>query len=118
IDACVLGGSGDPVSYPFYMPGSNRAIRQVELFLSSNGSASTLKTYQLQLTAKLDGFNGTLLGTSIVNVTLTGRNSQLLQTAFRFASPFGSGNSHTVAYELKILSNPDGATISYNTGPC
>ncbi|MGE0555179.1 MAG: Ig-like domain-containing protein [Gemmatimonadales bacterium] len=119
LNACDLGGSGDPVAYPFWTPGSNKAVRQVELYLSSNGAANTPTTYRIRLTAKLDGFDQPVAASSTVDVTLTGKNSQWLPTVFRFASPLVSGNRNTeVAYELQVLSNPDGATLSYNTGPC
>lgn len=119
VNSCAPGGSGDPVTYPFWIPGTSKSVQQVQLYLSSNGAANTPKTYRMQLTAKIDAFANPVVATSTVDVTLTGKTSQYLPTQFRFNTPIVSGNPNKeIAFELTVLTNPDGATISYNTGPC
>jgi hypothetical protein len=115
---CPVGGSGDEFQYPFVVPGSQRSVRQMELFLSSNGAASSPKTYQVRAEARANSATGAVLASSTVNVTLTGRNAEWLPTAFRWNAPITSGRNTNLFVTLTLLNNPDGAKVSYNTGPC
>lgn len=119
MNSCPVGGSGDPLTYPFYFGGSNsKQVKQVELYLSSNGAANTPKTYQVELQARLNSFGNPVVASVVVPVTLTGKTSQALPTAFRFPTAITSANSDKVAFSFRVISNPDGATLFYNTGPC
>jgi hypothetical protein len=102
----------------FFIPGSNKDVTQVELYLSSNGSANTPRTYLLALDARLNSFGNPVVATAQVPVTLTGKTSQALPTAFRFSLPIDSKSSDKIAFTFRVLGNPDGAGVFYNTGPC
>jgi hypothetical protein len=119
VNSCAPSGSSDPVTYPFWIPGTVKQVRQVQLYLSSNGPVNTPTTYRIQLRARIDSYNRPVVASSTVDVTLTGSTSPYLPTQFRFPTPIVSGTpSKEIAFELAVLSNPDGATISYDTGPC
>ena len=119
MNSCPLGGSSDPLIYPFYFGGSNsRQVKQVELYLSSNGAANVPKTYTIALDARLNSFGNPVIATAVVPVTLTGKTSDALPTAFRFPTAISSANSDKIAFTFRIISNPDGASIFYNSGPC
>lgn len=126
---CAPGGSGDPFNDPskpfaFYIPevGNNRVIRQVSLWVSSAGKANMPSPYQLRLTLRrntFDPLSPNFSQSSVASVLLRGNNSENKLVTFVFNPPIAdaSGNN-TLTLRLEALTNPDGAKLSFNTGPC
>ncbi|MBA3853527.1 MAG: hypothetical protein C0503_03870 [Gemmatimonas sp.] len=132
INSCPLGGGRDPINDPsrpfgFWVPGPANGItmREVDLYFGASGKANAPTTYQIALiTRRGGGFLGPVVDTTIVPVELRGNASENKRATFRLRNPIvgRSGNAssaaNAVAMRLVVISNPDGATLNFNTGPC
>lgn len=125
---CATGGSGDPIndpnkSFAFWIPnpGNNKTIKEIQLYFSSAGKASSPTPVQIQLTTQVGTFDPAVSVpvATTTTVMLRGSNSETKMATFALSQPIvGSGNGPNVMIRLAVLSNPDGATISFNTGAC
>jgi hypothetical protein len=112
-------GARDDLSRAFYHPKyPGRSLKQVELYLSSNASTNSATPYIIQLIAKAGGFNGAVIGTSTDTVYLRGSASQNLLTNFVFAGTPAVQRNSTVTFQFNVLSNPNGAALTFNVGSC
>jgi hypothetical protein len=135
LNACPVGGSGDPINDPskpfaFYVadPGAGKSIREVQLFFSSTGRANSPTSYPIEITLSRGTFD--LAGSSqpVVKdtalVMLRGNNSESKMATFAFAAGAVQGVANggpgvqPVMMRLRVLENPDNTTITFNTGPC
>jgi hypothetical protein len=130
LNSCEPGGSGDPINapgktYAFYIPnpGNNKTIREIQLYLSSNGKANTPTQYEVQLTTQMGTFDPAV-STPVPTTTtvfLRGNSSEKKLTTFVLPTPIvgsAGGSAPDVMIRLEILNNPDNATINFNTGEC
>jgi hypothetical protein len=128
LDQCLPGTSGDPIndaskSFAFWLPnpGANKTYREIQLFFSSAGRANNPTPVQIQLTTQVGTFDPAVAPTNTAAITLLlrGSNSESKQGTFVLPAPIvGAGGGPKVMVRLKVLSNPDGATINFNTGAC
>ena len=130
LNACGPGGSGDPFTdssspFAFYIPdpGNGKTIRQVQLYVSSAGKANAPSPYQLRLSIQRKSFNPLVSAPvyTTANVFLRGNNSEAKMVTFTLASPIVGANGPSAAavmMRLEAVTNPDGAKLSFNTGPC
>jgi hypothetical protein len=131
-NSCPVGGSRDPINDPskpfaFWVPGpSNGAVmREVDLYFGASGKANRPSDYQIGLvTRRSNGFLSLFADTTIVTVELRGSASENKLATFRLNTPIigsagnSSSNANAVAMQLIVLTNPDNATVNFNTGPC
>ncbi len=130
LNACAPGGSGDPFTdasspYAFYIPdpGNNKTIKQIQLYVSSAGRANAPSPYQLRLSLQrgtFDALSSPPVYTT-ANVFLRGSNSEAKVVTFTLATPIVGANGQSaraVMLRLEAVTNPDGAKLSFNTGPC
>jgi hypothetical protein len=130
LNSCAPGGSGDPFNDPtkpfaFWIPdpGNGKVIKQVQLYISSAGQANAPAAYQLRLSTQRGTFDQ---GVSVPvyttsNVFLRGNNSEAKMVTFTLATPIVGANGSSakpVMMKLEAITNPDGAKLSFNTGPC
>jgi hypothetical protein len=119
VDCLPSNGSGDALSHGFYIPKyPGTSLSQVDVYLSSNASASTPTPYTIQLIAKLNGFDGQQIGSSTETVYLRGASSENLPTHFVFGTLPSVSKRSTVTFQFNVLSNPNNATLTFNVGSC
>ena len=130
LNACAPGGSGDPFTdpanpYAFWIPdpGNGKTIKQIQLYVSSAGKANAPSPYQLRLSIQRATYDGTVSAPvyTTANVFLRGSNSESKVVTFVLASPIVGANGSSakaVMMRLDAMTNPDGAKLSFNTGPC
>lgn len=131
-NSCPVGGSRDPINDPskpfgFWVPGpaNGTVMREVDLFFGASGKANSPSDYRIALiTRRSNGFLSLFADTTIVTVELRGSASENKRATFRLNTPIlgstgnSSSNANAVAMRLAVLSNPDNATVNFNTGPC
>jgi hypothetical protein len=130
LNACAPGGSGDPFTesaspYAFYIPdpGNGKTIQQIQLYISSAGKANAPSAYQLRLSIQRATYDATVSAPVYTTSTvfLRGSNSESKMVTFTLASPIVGANGSSakaVMMKLEAITNPDGAKLSFNTGPC
>jgi hypothetical protein len=130
LNSCLPGGSGDPINasgktfaFWFPAPSGNKTVKEIQLFFSSAGKANSPTPYTIQLTAQANTFNplANVAVTTTANVFLRGNNSENKAVTFVVPSlglPSGDTKLNAVTVQLNVLTNPDGSTINFNTGPC
>jgi len=132
INSCPIGGARDPINdpskpYGFWVPGpgNGQTMREVDLYFGASGKANKPTDYRIALiTRRGAGFLSLFADTTINTVELRGNASENKLATFRLRTPIlgGTGNASTsanaVAMRLVVLTNPDGATVNFNTGPC
>jgi hypothetical protein len=112
-----LLGIGDDLSRAFYFPNyPGQTLKQVDLYLSSSALPKTPVPYTIQLVARSGGFNGPVLGTSTVTVTLRGITFQNVRTHFVFPGEPAVQRNGTVTFQFNVLSNPNRARLAFNIG--
>jgi hypothetical protein len=113
-------GAGDELSRAFYLPNfPGTSLSQVNLYLSANAhDDDDPAPYTIQLIAKAGGFNGPVIGTSTVTVTLRGDADENKLTQFAFAGTPPVSRSSTVTFQFSVLSNPNRAKLTFNVGSC
>jgi len=112
-------GNGDELSRAFYWakPGSNKVLKQVTLYLASNDPANIPTPYVIQLQASAESYGATPFATSTQTVYLRGSASQNLATQFVFPTTSFPNGTKNVAFQFKVLSNPNGAKLYFAKGP-
>jgi hypothetical protein len=112
-------GNGDELTRAFYWakPGSSKTLKQVTLYLASNDPANIPTSYSIELKATDGAYNGTLIGTSTQTVQLRGSASQNLATQFTFSNVSLPSGNKNVAFQFRIVSNPNGAKLYFAKGP-
>ncbi len=130
LNQCAPGGSGDPFNDPsnpfaFYIPdpGNGKTIRQIQVYISSAGKANAPSPYALRLSVQRATYDPAISAPwyTTANVFLRGNNSESKMVTFTLASPIVGANgssSKAVMMRLDAMTNPDGAKLSFNTGPC
>ena len=128
LNQCPPGGSGDPINaagktYALYIPnpGRNKTIREIQMYLSSTGKANVPTPYQIALTTQMGTFDPAVSPpiSTITTVGLRGNNSESKLTTFVLSTPIvGSPGGPDIMIRLNVLTNPDGSTITMNTGEC
>ena len=130
LNACAAGGSKDPVNdaskpYAFWIPdpGNNKTIRQVQLYFSSTGNAKDPTPYEIELSYQRATFDPNVAIPVVTRATvmLRGNNSENKMATFALAQPIvgaSGASAKAVAMKLRVLTNPDNTTITFNTGPC
>jgi hypothetical protein len=116
LDCLPSPGSGDELIYPFYAKRPGKTLQQVTLYMSANDPANMPTPYSIQLIVGADSY-GSTLATSTQTVLLNGVSSQNLPVNFTFPNT-SLGNAQDITFRFNVLSNPDGARLTYNTGPC
>jgi hypothetical protein len=116
LDCLPSPGSGDDLTHPFYAKRPGKTLQQVTLYLSSNDPANVPSPYTIQLIVGSDSYNSTI-ATSTQTVLLSGASSQNLPVNFTFPNT-SLGTAQNTTFRFNVLSNPDGARLTYNTGPC
>jgi hypothetical protein len=109
-------GSGDDLAFPFYAKRPGKTLQQVTVYLSANDPANVPTPYTIQLIVGSDSY-GSTLATSTQTVLLNGASSQNLPVNFTFPNT-SLGTATNTTFRFNVLSNPDGARLTYNTGPC
>jgi hypothetical protein len=112
-------GNGDELSRAFYWtkPGAAKTLKQVTLYLASNDAANVPTPYVIELQASADSYGATPFATSRQTVYLRGSASQNLATQFVFPTTAFPSGAKNVAFQFKILSNPNGARLFFAKGP-
>jgi hypothetical protein len=128
LNACPVGNSSDPINdpskpYAFWMPnpGLGSSINEVDLFFSASGKANRPSDYRIALVTRLGGFNQATLDSTVVSVELRGSASEAKRATFRLDTPVVGSNGRSapaVTMQLIVLTNPDNATVRFNTGTC
>jgi hypothetical protein len=116
LNCAPTSGSGDDLTFPFYAKRPGKTLKQVTLYLSSNDPHNAPTAYTIQLIAGADSY-GSTLATSTQTVLLNGASSQNAATNFIFPST-ALGNAQNITFRFNVVSNPTGARLTYNTGPC
>jgi len=127
VNSCPVGGSGDPINglFAFYLPnpGPNRTIESVQLYFSATGKANQPSLYELELTTQSGTFDPSVSVpvATRASVVLRGNASEAAPATFTLSQPIqgvAGGNRPPVMVRLRVLNNPDNATVRFNTGPC
>ncbi|HXI21864.1 MAG TPA: hypothetical protein VNH46_12290, partial [Gemmatimonadales bacterium] len=113
VDCAPAQGNGDELSRAFYVNKLGKTIKQVTLYLASNDPANVPTPYQIQLIASPDSYGATPIGTSTVTAVLRGSASQNLATRFVFPSTPIPPGTKNVAFQFRVLSNPNGAKLYF-----
>jgi hypothetical protein len=116
LNCAPTSGSGDDLTIPFSAKRPGKTLKQVTLYLSSNDPHNAPTAYTIQLIAGADSY-GSTLATSTQTVLLNGASSQNAATNFIFPST-ALGNAQNITFRFNVVSNPTGARLTYNTGPC
>jgi hypothetical protein len=109
-------GSGDDLTHPFYARRPGKTLKQVTLYFSANDPANVPTPYTIQLIVGSDSYASTI-ATSTQTVLLNGASSQNLPVNFTF-SDVDLGTAQNTTFRFNVITNPDGARLTYNTGPC
>ncbi len=109
-------GNGDELTRAFYVNKLGKTIKQVTLYLASNDPASGPTPYTIQLQASAESFGATPFGTSTQNVILKGQAGQNLPTNFIFPNSAIPNGTKNVAFQFKVLSNPNNAKVFFARG--
>jgi hypothetical protein len=109
-------GSGDDVAFPFYAKRPGKTLQQVTVYMSANDPANVPTPYTIQLIVGSDSY-GSTIATSTQTVLLNGASSQNLPVNFTFPNT-SLGTATNTTFRFNVISNPDGARLTYNTGPC
>jgi len=111
-------GNGDELSRAFYWskPGKYKTLKQVTLYLASNDPANVPTPYTIQLLASADSYGATPFATSTQTVYLRGSASQNLATQFVFSPTAFPNGTKNVAFQFRVLSNPNGARLYFANG--
>jgi len=119
LNCAPSAGNGDELSRAFYWakPGNNKALKQVTLYLASNDPANIPTPYVIQLQASAESYGATPFATSTATVYLRGNASQNLATQFVFPTTSIPNGTKNVAFQFKILSNPNAAKLYFAKGP-
>jgi hypothetical protein len=130
LNVCAPGGAKDPINdpskpYAFYIPdpGNGKTIRQIGLYFSSQGRANQPTEYEVELTTQRATFDPavSLPVATRARVNLRGNNSEDKLATFTLTQPIvgASGSSaRAVMVRLRVVDNPDGATLTFNVGGC
>ena len=129
LNSCPVGGSGDPINdptkpYAFYMThkGGPKTLKTVQLFFSATGKANVPSTYNIELVTVRGTFNPLAAGaapdTTVVPVVLRGSANESRPATFALRTPVPVSNNANVMVMLRVLNNPDNATVRFNSGPC
>jgi hypothetical protein len=130
LNVCAPGGAKDPIGdpskpYAFYLPdpGNGKTIRQIAVYLSSQGRANQPTEYEVELTTQRATFDPavSLPVATRARVNLRGNNSEDKLATFTLTQPIvgASGTSaREVMVRLRVLDNPDGAQLTFNAGTC
>lgn len=106
---CGAGVGGDEISRGFYVLSfPETRLDRVTLYMS----ARTAGTYTFSLTARANGYAGTLLGIASATVTLTANDQANVATVFTFPSPTVTQGS-TVTFTIVQTAGPAGAQVFY-----
>ena len=109
-------GNGDELSRAFYVNKLGKTIKQVTLYLASNDPASVPTPYVIQLIASPESYGATPIGTSTVTARLRGNASQNLATQFVFPNTVIPPGTKNMAFQFKVLSNPNNAKLYFALG--
>jgi hypothetical protein len=112
-------GNGDELSRAFYWskPGSTKTLKQVTLYLASNDPANIPTPYIIQLQASAESYGAAPFATSTQTVYLRGSASQNLATQFVCPTTSFPNGTKNVAFQFKVLSNPNAAKLYFAKGP-
>lgn len=116
LDCRPSPGSGDDVAFPFYAKRPGKTLKQVTVYMSANDPANVPTPYTIQLIVGAESY-GSTLATSTQTVLLNGASSQNLPVNFTFPNT-SLGTATNTTFRFNVISNPDGARLTYNTGPC
>jgi len=112
----VTTGSGDELVNAFYVKRPGKTLKQVTLYLSANRTANIPIPYTIQLIAGGDSY-GSTIGSSTETAILRGNSSQNLPVQFTFSNVSMLGYQN-ITFRFNVISNPDGAKLTFNSGPC
>jgi hypothetical protein len=107
LNCAPTNGNGDELTRAFYVNKLGKTIKQVTLYLASNDPANGPTPYTIQLQASAESFGATPFGTSTQTVILKGQAGQNLPTNFIFPSSVIPSGTKNVAFQFKVLSNPN-----------
>jgi hypothetical protein len=112
-------GNGDELNRAFYWqkPGGSKMINQVTLYLASNDPANIPTPYAIELQASAESYGAVPFGTSRQTVYLRGNASQNLATQFVFPNSVIPNGTKNVAFQFRVISNPNNAKLFFAKGP-
>jgi hypothetical protein len=113
VSCSPANGNGDDLTHAFYVNKLGKTLKEVTLYMASNDPANIPTPYTIQLLASAESYGATPFGTSTVTTILNGAASQNLATNFVFpnvAIPTGTKN---VAFQFRVLSNPNNAKLFF-----
>jgi len=116
VDCAPSPGNGDELSRAFYINKLGKTMQQVTLYLASNDPANVPTPYVIQLIASAESYGATPLGTSTVTAILRGNASQNLATQFVFPNTVIPPGTKNVAFQFRVLSNPNNARLYFALG--
>jgi len=116
VNCAPAPGNGDELSRAFYINKLGKTIKQVTLYLASNDPANVPTPYVIQLIASAESYGATPLGTSTVTAILRGSASQNLATQFVFPNTVIPPGTKNVAFQFRVLSNPNNARLFFALG--
>jgi Big-like domain-containing protein len=113
-------GNGDDLSHAFYINKLGKTLKQVTLYLAANGPASNPTPFTIQLLASAESFGAVPFGSSTQTVFLKGNASQNLASQFIFPNSAIPNGTKNVAFQFKVLSNPNGSRLYFalSSGTC
>jgi hypothetical protein len=129
VNSCAIGGSRDPINDPgrpfaFYLThqGASRTLRSIQLYFSATGKANKPSDYEIALITQRGSFNPLAAGaspdTTRATVRLRGNASEDRSATFTLRTPVPMSNGANVMVYLRVLNNPDNATVLFNSGQC
>ena len=132
LNQCLPGNNGDvfsnnlsesPNAFWIPDPGVGRTIREITLYISSAGQASSPTAYDLTLQVQRGTFDEAVSPPVVDTATvfLRGSSSETKPVTFVLNTPIvGSAtrDARAVMLDIRALTNPDGVRLNFNTGTC
>jgi hypothetical protein len=114
---------GDLIDRGFYVPEyPGASLSRVDLYVAARPRfaggepADAAGVYALSLTARLNTYDGTTLGTGTASVTLTGNSADVVPISFSFPS-VAVPDGQRVTFALTYVTRPEGGEALYDVQP-
>jgi hypothetical protein len=113
VSCAPANGNGDELNRAFYINKLGKTLKQVTLYLASNDPANVPTQYSIQLLASAESYGATPFASSTVSPILNGASSQNLATNFVFPNVAIPNGTKNVAFQFRVLSNPNNAKLYF-----
>lgn len=114
LSCSAMDHNGDHIDRGFYIPSyPGNSLSRVDLYMSSR----TEGTFTFSLTARLDTYDGALVGTASATVDLSATDTDYRQVSFMFAGDPAVTMGSLVTFEITRTAGPDAENF-YHVGDC